>query len=174
MKLTEKMWNCLTWDVARLFTLDKSELEKLRGNWVAKVIACIPYLAECRNPEKTALKHLGIYIESISPSTKSLYAHRKEDDISPFKRLEPISQFKGGKRTIIEKGMNLLALISLEDHQHDLEEDRMTGKYNPILSGAWDYTMTKQSLVAAIEKVPCTEMDNMMHFGTWGFWNTGK
>ncbi len=109
------------------------------------MIATIPFAAGCKEPERTAIAHLMIYIGEIKGFQK-YYAHLPSDDEDLFQRLAFISTFQGGDQTIIEHGMNLLALIMVEGCHRSEAKDRKTGVYNPFVSGAWNYKLLKSEI----------------------------
>ncbi len=174
MKFTEEKWFEISKKTGDILRLDNNELSCLRGNIVGKLITAIPYIANCKKPDQTALNHLIIYMVAKNPACKNDYLHTTADDESFFTRLKPISKFKGGVNSVIERGMNLLALMQLEDHRQDMEIDKKNNKYNPVLSGAWNYEESRKILVSAINNVPCPEMDRVVKYGEiMGYWDAG-
>ncbi len=153
-------WDNIAGSVADAFRMDKEDREWLQNKNLAKLIASIPYLAECEDPGRTAITHLGAYILSIR--IKTVANCQPTDDVDLFRRLEMINNFIGGDQAIIQKGMSLIALNMIADYARDIEEDRMFGKYNPVDSGAFDYEHEKNQLEAIITSVKCREMDEIM------------
>ncbi len=174
MELNNDMWNQLTEKIASTFRLTENELIGLRKNKVAKLIAAIPFNAECENMERTSLTHLSTYMLAKDPACKPVFSHNESDDSHILNRIKPLNTFRGGLNSIIKRGINLLGLIQLEDHQHDLEIDKKENKYNPILNGIWNYTKQRKMLVSAIGGTPCPAMDKVMTIeGIDGFWKAG-
>jgi len=172
--LSESKWGELTEMTAQTFRLGSDEKKDLTENMVAKLIASIPFNAECENMERTALAHLGTYMMAKNPNCKDVFRHTINDDEDLLKRMQLGNHFHGGNRAIIERGMNLLALIQLEDHKHDLKADSGAGKYNPIASGAWDYSQAKSKLETEISSVSCPEMEDVMSIDSIrGYWDGG-
>ena len=172
MVLSEAKWNEVTEQIGATFRLSDCELEKLRDNAVAKLVAAIPYNAECNHQDRTALAHLGIYMMAKDPACKEQFGHTAEDNTDLLRRLTTANAFDGGDQEIIDRGLNMLALIQLEDHYHDQDEDKDAQKYNPVLAGAWDYEATKTGLVEKITAVPCEEMDYTMRLDqVRGWWD---
>jgi hypothetical protein len=131
---------------------------------IAKLIAAIPFLAGCEDAERTAVAHLGTYLLSTR-ETKRYFNAQPEDRISVLERLRLGSNFKGGDRRIIDRGLCLLALNMVSDYHRDIEEDAALGKYNPIAAGAWDFESTVESLGMKIASVACDEMDDIAPIG---------
>lgn len=53
----------------------------------------------------------------------------------------------------------------------DFSHKEKENKYNPILKGMWDYFSQKKQLVAAINGIPCPEIDKVMTVeGVDGYW----
>ncbi|MCP4160116.1 MAG: hypothetical protein GY760_08595, partial [Deltaproteobacteria bacterium] len=146
-----------------------------RKNIVLKLVACIPFIANCENPDRIALAHMGTYIMADNPACKENFSHNTFDNENIMKRLMLGSTFMGGIKSIIDRGMNLLALAQLEDHKKDLTIDQNEGKYNPILVGAWNYNTSKKQLLTAINGVPCPDMDAVIPPAeVQGYWTNGE
>ena len=107
---TEARWLELVDRVSLLFHMDADRKEKILGNKAMKLTAAIPFIAGCRNPERTALSHLTIYIAAASEGGKDVFGHNFSDNDDVFTRLERISHFDGGDERLTGRGMNLLAL----------------------------------------------------------------
>jgi hypothetical protein len=158
---TEARWIELVDRVSLLFHVDTDRKEKILQNKAMKLTAAIPFIAGCRNPMRTALSHLTIYVAAASEGGKDVFGHNFSDNDDIFTRLERISHFDGGDEKLIDRGMNLLALAMLEDHKADADDDRLKGKYNPVNTGAWRYEETVGKLKDRINAVPCRSMDNI-------------
>ena len=126
--------------------MNAEETEAFKNKEIAQLIAAIPFLAKCDNPERTALNHLASYVLSIRVATKPYYNCVKNDhsgkDIT--KRLETISHFTGGDKAILDKGMNIITLNMIADYERDQEEDKISGKYNPVSDGILNYEKEKK------------------------------
>jgi hypothetical protein len=85
-------------------------------------------------------------------SCKKVFDHDPSDNLSPTARLTPIADFEGGDKAVLTEGMNRLALIMVNGYKKDLEKDKQSGEYNPILAKSWDY----EAIVArlSVGKVP--------------------
>ena len=153
-------WDYIAGSVANAFKMNEEEFQWLKNKRLAKLIAAIPFLAGCEDPERTAVVHLGTYILSIR--VKSVANCKPSDDEGIFKRLELMNNFIGGDKAVIEKGMSLIALNMIADYARDIEVDRMTGKYNPVDSGAFDYEAERERLESVITSVECREMDEIL------------
>ena len=167
---TEEMWHSLTSRLAKVFGLDDEGLSLVRSNRVFKLVAALPFLAQCEEPERLALSHMGTYHLASHPATREVFAHNFLDSSDLFRRLEPISHFSGGDRRVIDRGMKLLAKAMVADHIHDAEEDRKRSKMNPVNAGHWNGDELISQLSAEIEQLPCPEMDAIGP-GTLGFWD---
>jgi len=111
---------------------------------IAKLIAAIPFLAGCEDAERTAVAHPAPTCLSTRED-EALFQCQPEDRISVLERLRLGSNFKGGDRRIIDRGLCLLALNMVSDYHRDIEEDAALGKYNPIAAGAWDFESTSRA-----------------------------
>lgn len=164
-------WAEISASVAEAFRMDAKERAWFAGGRIARLIAAIPFLAGCEEPERTAVAHLGTYLLSTR-ETKAYFNASSGDDSSALERIALISSFKGGDARIIEKGLCLLALNMVSDYKRDIEEDARLGKYNPIAAGAWDFESTVVDLEYKIVSVSCEEMDEIAPIGAipLGFW----
>jgi hypothetical protein len=156
----ESKWTEISGRVFEAFRMTEEEKARFGGSMIAKLIAAIPFLAGCDDAERTAVAHLGTYLLSVK-ETKCYFSARPKDALSPLERLRLGSNFKGGDRRIIEKGLCLLALNMVADYKRDTEEDAALGKYNPIAAGAWDFESTVADLEYKIISVVCEEMDDL-------------
>jgi hypothetical protein len=171
---TETKWSEISDAVSKAFRMTTKEREALKEKRVARLIAAIPFLAECEDAERTAVAHVGTYLLSVR-ETKRYFNAKPDDSESVTERLRLISNFKGGDQRIIERGMNLLALNMVSDYRRDAEEDVFLRKYNPVSEGDFDYESTIGELKERIEEVPCSEMDKIMSlsFALLDFWSVG-
>ncbi|MFW5784439.1 MAG: hypothetical protein ACOCY8_07980 [Spirochaetota bacterium] len=147
--------------VAESFRMDEDETRRFTEKRVARLIAALPFLAHAENPERTAANHASTYVLSVRECAP-IYFPKAQDDDDVYARLKEISRFEGGDRSIIERGMALLALLMVRDYARDVEADKKAGKHNPVASGAWDPERLTESLVQTIQKTPCAEMDEIM------------
>lgn len=53
-------WEYLATETARVFNLTKNEAEILYNSNTAKIIAAIPFAANCKEPERTAITRLKL------------------------------------------------------------------------------------------------------------------
>ncbi len=175
MIFTNGLWEEITSAVAASFRLTQGELDGLRNNPTARLLAAIPYLAGCDHPKRTAAASLGVFLMAGGPGCEGIFGHTPEDDADPFRRMFHAVQYSGGDQAVIERGNLLLALVQLKDHWNDREEDAAAGLYNPINSGAWQYESMYADLVSRITAIPCPEMDAIMPAGdeTPGWWTGG-
>ncbi len=94
-------WNSIVEEISFVFKLDTKEKGKLYNSRTAKIIASIPFAAECKQPERNAVAHLCMYVAELKGFQKYC-AHCPEDDFDIFNRLAFISTFEGGDKDIIE------------------------------------------------------------------------
>ena len=151
-------WEYIASETATVFKLTKKEADDLYKSNTAKIIAAIPFVAGCKEPERTAIAHICIYMAEIKGFQK-YYAHLPTDDNDIFNRLAFISTFEGGNQAIIEHGMNMLAYIMVEGYNRSKEKDLKDGVYNPIANGKWDYKQLKNKLLKKIDEFECPDLD---------------
>lgn len=166
-ELTEYTWNYFVKEMKKIFHFSYRELKNFRKCKIAKLIASIPFVAGCKEPERTAIAHLCIYVAEIRGFQK-YFAHLPSDDVDLFNRLAFISTFEGGNKEIIEHGMNLLALSMIEGYHKSEEEDKKSQIYNPFISGAWDYKVKKEEIRLNIQNFPLPQLDNLYN-DKWNF-----
>jgi hypothetical protein len=166
------IWETVTRHVAETVRLSVGELDALQRVSTAKLIAAIPYIAECRDPDRVAVQHLTTYL--LAERVQMIFDHRESDDGDVFARLERISHFPGGNAQLIRRGMNLLALIMISGYITSAETDRRDSVYSPVASGAWDPEAMQSRLVKEIRGVASPEMDAIIDVeqAIRGAWNT--
>ncbi len=174
LKNDEKIWNLPEWyylvkETARVFRLTEKEINRLENSNTAKIIATIPFEANCKDPERTAIAHLCLYVAEIQGYQK-FCSHQISDDTDIFNRLSFISTFEGGNQTIIEHGMNILALIMLEGYKKSELKDKQNNVYNPLVSGVWDYRQIKNKLIWEINKIKVPDLDWIFTFNPLDIW----
>lgn len=153
-----KEWNYLVAELSNVFRFTNEEKEIFSNNPTAKLIASIPFVAKCIEPERTAIAHLCLYVAELKGFQKYC-SHVPSDDSDIFNRLAFISTFEGGNRAIIEHGMNTLALIMIENYKRTEKSDKEKGIYNPFVAGTWNYKQIKNKLLWDINKIEVPEID---------------
>jgi len=153
MEFNNQVFRQLVNELKLSMKLTDEEVSKWEQSITAKIIAAIPYAAGCDNPERYALANLSTLI--IAGKNRSIYDMKKGESIRD--RLDPIMNFKGGDPKVIEKGMKLLELISLEDHEKDKDED--VSKYNPVKENDINYEIERKKLISEINSLPGKELD---------------
>lgn len=170
-----ELWSGLAAQIAAAFRLTPEEASRLEANRTARLVAAIPFAAGCAHPERTALSHLATFLLAGSPSCARVFDHEPSDDADPLLRLAPIADFLGGDPAVIDRGMRLLALVMANGYRKDLEKDKTSGEYNPLLSMAWDYEATAGKLRAALEAdaKAAAALDDVMSAeeAVRGFWD---
>ena len=118
-------WSYLLTEISKVFSLNSKEIEILSNSTTAKIIATIPFESNCKEPERTAIAHLCLYIAELKGFQKYC-SHNKEDDADIYNRLAFISTFEGGNYQIIEHGMAILALIMIEGYKKSKQKDEIS------------------------------------------------
>ena len=154
-------WDYLTKEISKTFRFTNKENQEFTNSITAKLIAAIPFVADCYEPEKTAIAHLGLYVMEKRGFQK-FCAHLPTDDIYILHRLDFISTFSGGNTKIIEHGMYLLALIMLEGYNTSVKQDTIKNIYNPIANGRWNYKQKKENILKILQKYKCPELDSLL------------
>ncbi|MCQ2583584.1 MAG: hypothetical protein MJ160_06730 [Treponema sp.] len=151
-------WNYFVAEISKVFSFTQKEKKQFENSPTAKIIATIPFEANCSEPERTAIAHLCLYVVEKKGFQKYC-SHLSSDDSDIFNRLAFISTFEGGNKEIIDHGMNVLALIMLEGYKTTLKTDKKNNIYNPILSGSWDYKSIKNKILWEINKIEVPNID---------------
>jgi len=150
--MNDEKWGNVLARAGAVLNFGIEKKEQIQNSKMAKFIATVPYLAGCNKTLETSFSHLMIYLMSLDESAKDIFFHKPEDDRDIYSRLFPISNFSGGNREIIQCCMDLTALCMLSNYKKDIEEDRETGKYNPINNNIWDYDFLSKKLIDNIDK----------------------
>jgi len=151
-------WPIICANTAKTFRLTFDEQDCLSRNKVARLIAMIPYIAKCDEAERTALAHIAVYITALRGG-KNAFSHGPTDNADILERLRLGTSFKGGNPQVINRGMNLLALVMLCGYERDKEKDIVSGNYNPLNEGIWDFETMKQTLLDKIARSPSIELE---------------
>lgn len=157
--------------IADSYRMTEAERAHIHASHTARLIAALPFMAGCKEAQRTALAHLSLYVLA-ERGAQDIFDHCPADDSDIRARLRLGMQFVGGDTAIINRGMDLLCLQMLCGYERDRNKDRDTGVYNPLNSGAWQYEALTTELVSRIEANPCPRMDTYMStIGTMGsFW----
>lgn len=171
MIFNEETWASITRMAAEVLRLGPTELQILRDTVTARLIAAIPYIAGCRDADRTATQHVVTYL--LAERADEIFDHRIEDDHAVEARLERISHCVGGDAKLLRRGMALLELTMVSGYERSVETDRARGVYNPLLSGAWDADEIKSRLVKEIRSIPSPPMDEIFDVerALMGRWN---
>jgi hypothetical protein len=161
-RFSDETWNKIASIVASAFSMDKDRSDRLRANGTAKLIAALPYLAGCRQRERTAIAHLATYVIAGSPAAEAVFDHRASDDYDVLARLATIGSFQGGDPAVINRGMKLLAKVMIRGYGKDLAADKAAGKYNPVGEGRWNADEKLASLDSSIATTEDLEMDALL------------
>lgn len=167
-------WNLSEWDsiideIAIVFRLNDEEKEKLYNSRTARIIATIPFAANCKKPERNAVAHLCMYVAELKGFQKYC-SHCPEDDSDIYNRLAFIGTFEGGNEEVIAYGMNMLAMIMIEGYHKSEKRDSENNVYNPFVSGAWNYIQLKKELTNKINGFSNPFLDSCYYVDMGGIW----
>lgn len=151
-ELLNPNWEYYVTEISKVFRFTPEEIKWFTKCKTAQLIATIPFVANCIEPERTAIAHLCIYIAEIK-GFQEFYNHQASDDSDIYNRLAFISTFEGGNKLIIEEGMNLLALIMIEGYYRTKESDKKNNIYNPFVSKTWNYQEIKSHLLQKLSEI---------------------
>jgi hypothetical protein len=151
-------WNYFVDEVSKVFRFNEEEKHQFENNKTAKIIATIPFEAGCKEPERTAIAHLCLYIAELKGFQKYC-SHLLSDDLDIYNRLSFISTFEGGSKEIINHGMNVLALIMIEGYKKSIKKDKINNVYNPFVSEKWNYQSIKNKILWEINKTEVPNID---------------
>jgi hypothetical protein len=155
-------WEEIADKICSSFSFTDNERLKFLKNKVAKLIGCLPKIAETQTPERDGCSNLAVYIMSIR-TTKRFYIHQQCDDADVFSRLHDIMNFNEGNKDIIRKGMSLLALMMINDYKRDEVEDRDNQKYNPFNLNSWNFDKLRNRLLEDYEKTESDSIDSIFN-----------
>lgn len=158
----DQLWDELSRKTSKAFKMRPWTAAKLKKNRTARLIAALPFIAGCEHPERTALAHLATFVLASSGSCKRVFDHDESDNVSPTARLAPIADFQGGDKAVIEEGLARLAMILANGYQKDLEKDKASGEYNPILAGVWKHESMAMSFKSTIATETVKAIDSVM------------
>jgi len=140
-EFTDKDWSQVLSHLAEIIGPDANKYAKVPA---AKLTAAIPYLAGSEDADRFAVSNLLTFHGATKART--LFNHRATDDEDPMRRLATFHVGKQADPEVVQYGLNLLTSISLADHEHDSEDDRKEGKYNPLNAKKWNLTKLRKDL----------------------------
>lgn len=172
--MTEELWSTLAGRAGAVLNYGIEEKEWLKNSKMARLITATPFLAGCEKAEETAFSHLMIYLIASHESGKSIFFHKPADDGDTHTRLFPISNFLGGDTVLIQCCLDLIALTMIAGYRKDAEEDKKSGKYNPVAEGKWDYSLESEKLIRRIKENSTTEIEAFytVEDALKGYWKT--
>ncbi|MEI6387686.1 MAG: hypothetical protein WCQ50_13700 [Spirochaetota bacterium] len=170
---TELCWSGLVGKIAGTYRLDQEERQQLQSNKVARLVGGLPFVSGCAEPLRTSLSHLSLFFLASTEACRYDFDHRPTDDGDPLIRLERISHFIGGNRSVLDEGMARLGLAMLGGYQRDLGKDKASGEYNPLNAGIWDYDTIEAMLksrigISALPKEAEAFFDSVGTLMWWG------
>ena len=162
-------WDYFVEEISNVFRFTTAERNKFNDSNTAKIIATIPFEAKCKEPERTAIAHLCLYVSELRGFQKYC-SHLPSDDKDIYNRLELISKFEGGNQEIINHGTNILALIMIEGYKKSRVKDKINKVYNPFVSGEWNYQSIKNKLLWEINKIEVPNLDWIFADSPFNLW----
>jgi len=146
-EFTDKDWKQVLSFLTEVIGADAERYAKVPA---AKLTAAIPYLAGSEDADRFAVSNLLTF--HAATKARKLFDHRATDDQDVLRRLAAFHVGAKADKKVVEYGLNLLALISLSDHEHDAAADQKSGKYNPLNAKKWDAAKLKKDIEAKLTK----------------------
>ena len=160
-RFTDCIWTDLVRRVGVLCNFDETIIISIMENQLFKLATALPYLAGAHEAQRLALNNLLLIIAmSLHTPCKDVFLHKPEDDDDVFHRLK-LLYHEDGDHDIQMRGLALMAIVMINDHCHDAEEDSAIGKYNPIVAKKWNAYPYQKILVDFINTVPGPKMDEL-------------
>lgn len=125
-------------DLAVAFKLTEKEKQAYMTSPAFKIIAAIPYLAKCQDPDRCAYTHLSSAIVASRLGKSSVATFRESDLKGVSRRLDYMFDFISGNRKIIKQGKALLKYNMLLDYKKDFASDIKQSKNNPMNYDSFD------------------------------------
>lgn len=141
-----------------------------KNNLALQIITYLPYLAGCNNPRRIALLNTTTFFLA---SKSNIFYHNQSDNLNILNRIKSFLYFPDGEGSIIEKGYYLLSLIMLQDYFNDQKDDNQKGKYNPLLTDAWEFETKKNYIINKINNIKCKKLDEIFSINeiiTQNYW----
>lgn len=154
-------WKTMYEAIAATFRFSDEETSHLANSKVARLIGELPFIAGCEDAERTALAHLSIYLIAARGG-KVWFNHQKSDNKDIYSRLGLGMSFIGGDKKIIERGIDLLAMVMLSGYNRDRVRDLEAGKYNPLNDGSWNFEQLSAQLRKKLESTSCSKLDAIL------------
>ena len=151
-------WLDIADDEIRSFLKDCGEAK------VPHLVWALPFISGSRDPERFARANLSILSAAKSGSIASgCWDHQPGESLR--ERLRVIDHcWEPTHPQYMHKGMCLLELVCLRDHDHDRKRDAEIGKYNPVNGDPPDMDMDaeKERLEREIASINCPEIDAIL------------
>ena len=122
--------------------------EAFANNRRAKLLAALPYLSGSEDPDRFAVSNLMTL--HAAAKIPELFDHRPSDDGDVFRRLATVHVGNRSDPRVVDYGLTLLALLSLEEHER--AGSAPADRYNPVKSGAWDSVALRRELEADLAR----------------------
>lgn len=124
-------WEQIKKDMIKAFKLTKAEIEVIDTSPIFKILASIPFLANCEDADRCTYANLSALITSYRLRDSEVVLFKESDMENVEKRIQYLFNFKKGNKKIIEKGKALLKLQMLLDYKADAKADKGV-KLNPV------------------------------------------
>ena len=138
MEFTQNTWDKV---LEALQLVNKDIAAELKDNKIARHIASVSFVANSTNPARYAVSNVLTYYAALK--LKDIFGHNKSDDADFGARLDAL-YFGDGDVSVIETGVNLLKVVTINNHKKDKDDDVAFGRHNPIASGAWTTASTTE------------------------------
>ncbi len=161
VRFSENVWMDLVGRVCALYHLDGSDRERIASCSLFKLATALPFLAGATDAYRISLNNLMlVLVMSMKGVGKEVFLHDSIDDLDVFHRLQ-LLYHEDGDHDIQMRGLALLAIVMINDYCTDMAEDSKNGKYNPVLTGAWDPDTKRKELISMVKGIRCPEMDSV-------------
>ena len=118
----------------------------------AKIINALPTMAGYKDADRIAFDSLDVFIRAYK--MPEIYSHKPGQTTA--QRLRPLAEALKSERAnpLIQKGLTVLEMISLNDHNTDRQADKDAGKFNPLNAGQISYKAEKRRLRKQLFSLP--------------------
>jgi hypothetical protein len=154
-------WDKILKDMVKVFKLSAKELNTISNSPAFKITAFIPYAAGCEDADRCSYTHLASLIMASRLGDFSVSSFRETDLENLNRRLDYVSNFKGGKKDVIKKGMDLLKYNMLLDYKADASNDSKIGKANPISVKTFNIEEELKKVKTELESNPSNDFDSL-------------
>lgn len=128
----------------------------LRKKRIVRLITALPYLSGYSNPREIAVKHLFLYMKTITDPPSSIFRNKLFRNPSKIhKSLYYVSGYTDNNDNIVNRGLYLIGLVILRNQQRKLN------KKNKLLSLPKTMILNRKinKYIQQIDTLACREMD---------------